>query len=138
MDNSDLDSHLREHGVMPTPQRLRIARIILVKHAHMSAEEIYRNVNGPWPPVSRATVYNTLGLFVEKGLLREVIVDPNKVYYDSNVESHHHHFYDEETGELTDISEDEITVENIPDPPDGKSVDKVDVVVKLKQSVDSD
>ena len=134
MDNSDLDSHLREHGVMPTPQRLRIARVILIKHAHMSAEEIYRNVNGPWPPVSRATVYNTLGLFVEKGLLREVVVDPNKVYYDSNVEAPHHHFYDKESGDLTDIPAENIDIKNVPEPPDGKEIEQVDVVVKLKQS----
>ncbi len=83
--NTDLEAHLREHGVMPTPQRLRIARVILVKSNHMSAEEIYRNVNGPWPPVSRATVYNTLGLFVEKGLLKEIPGDASQVFYESEM-----------------------------------------------------
>ncbi len=83
--NTDLEAHLREHGVMPTPQRLRIARVILVNEKHMSAEEIYRNVNGPWPPVSRATVYNTLGLFVEKGLLKENIGEDSESYYESEI-----------------------------------------------------
>ena len=85
--NTDLEAHLREHGVMPTPQRLRIARVILVKSTHMSAEEIYRNVNGPWPPVSRATVYNTLGLFVEKGLLKEIPGESSEICYESEMTS---------------------------------------------------
>ena len=71
MTNIDLDTYLRDNGIMPSQQRLRIARVILDKPGEMSAEEIYRNVNGPWPPVSRATVNNTLRLFVEKGLLRQ-------------------------------------------------------------------
>lgn len=71
---------------MPTPQRLRIARVILAKSTQMSAEEIYRNVNGPWPPVSRATVYNTLGLFVENGILREIPQDAEEVFYKSEIE----------------------------------------------------
>ncbi len=83
--NTDLEAHLRDHGVMPTPQRLRIARVILVKSTHMSAEEIYRNVNGPWPPVSRATVYNTLGLFVEKGLLKELPSEADEIIYESEI-----------------------------------------------------
>ena len=83
--NTDLEARLREHGVMPTPQRLRIARVILVKETPMSAEEIYRNVNGPWPPVSRATVYNTLGLFVEQGLLKEIPGDKDQVLYESKM-----------------------------------------------------
>ena len=81
MTNVDLDSYLRENGIMPSQQRLRIARVILDKRDQMSAEEIYRNVNGPWPPVSRATVNNTLRLFVEKGLLRLDPNDANGVYY---------------------------------------------------------
>lgn len=83
--NTDLEAHLRGHGVMPTPQRLRIARVILAQPTQMTAEQIYRNVNGPWPPVSRATVYNTLALFVEQELLKTVDGDSEdgEVYYDS-------------------------------------------------------
>ena len=71
---------------MPSQQRLRIARVILDKSDNMSAEEIYRNVNGPWPPVSRATVNNTLRLFVEKGLLRKDPDDDKEIYYNSSSE----------------------------------------------------
>ena len=86
MTNLDIDSYLRDHGIMPSQQRLRIARVILDKSDNMSAEEIYRNVNGPWPPVSRATVNNTLRLFVEKGLLRKDPDDDKEIYYNSNSE----------------------------------------------------
>ncbi len=84
MTNIDLDSYLRDNGIMPSQQRLRIARVILDKPDHMSAEEVYRNVNGPWPPVSRATVNNTLRLFVDKGLLRRDEDDPAEIYYNIN------------------------------------------------------
>ena len=84
MTNIDLDSYLRDNGIMPSQQRLRIARVILDKSDIMSAEEIYRNVNGPWPPVSRATVNNTLRLFVEKGLLRKDDDSSKEIYYNSN------------------------------------------------------
>ncbi len=82
--NIDLDSYLRDNGIMPSQQRLRIARVILDNSEHMSAEEVYRNVNGPWPPVSRATVNNTLRLFVEKGILRKDDDDPAEIYYNIN------------------------------------------------------
>ncbi len=84
MTNIDLDSYLRDNGIMPSQQRLRIARVILDKSDIMSAEEIYRNVNGPWPPVSRATVNNTLRLFVEKGLLRKDDDSSKEIYYNSS------------------------------------------------------
>ncbi len=85
MTNIDLDAYLRDNGIMPSQQRLRIARVILDKADHMSAEEVYRNVNGPWPPVSRATVNNTLRLFVEKGLLQKDEDDPAaEIYYNTS------------------------------------------------------
>lgn len=84
MTNIDLDTFLRNNGIMPSQQRLRIARVILDKLDIMSAEEIYRNVNGPWPPVSRATVNNTLRLFVEKGLLRKDDDSSKEIYYNSS------------------------------------------------------
>ncbi len=84
MTNIDLDSYLRDNGIMPSQQRLRIARVILDKSDHMSAEEVYRNVNGPWPPVSRATVNNTLRLFVEKGLLQKDDDEKADIYHSIN------------------------------------------------------
>jgi len=84
MTNIDLDSYLRDNGIMPSQQRLRIARVILDKTDQMSAEEVYRNVNGPWPPVSRATVNNTLRLFVEKGLLQRDEDETTEIYHSIN------------------------------------------------------
>ena len=83
MTNIDLGTYLRDKGIPPSQQRLRIARVILDKPDQMSAEEIYRSVNGPWPPVSRATVNNTLRLFVEKGLLRKDDDESQDIYYNS-------------------------------------------------------
>lgn len=83
MTNIDLGTYLRDKGIPPSQQRLRIARVILDRPDEMSAEEIYRSVNGPWPPVSRATVNNTLRLFVEKGLLRKDDDESRDIYYNS-------------------------------------------------------
>ncbi len=85
MTNIEFDAYLREHKIMPTQQRLRIARVILdEKDKKMSAEEIYRAVNGPWPPVSRATVNNTLRLFVSQGLLQVIDEDSEETYSNAN------------------------------------------------------
>lgn len=81
-------------------------------------------------PVSKATVYNTLGLFARRGLLREVVVERGKVFYDSNVAAHHH-FYDTDTGELTDIPQEHIGIGPLPELPDGTCVAGLDVVVRL-------
>ena len=97
----------------------------------MSADQVLELVNTSGDRVSKATVYNTLGLFAEKGLVREVIVDPSKVFYDSNC-SDHHHFYDVESCTLTDIDAQEIDIGCLPDVPDGKIVDRVDVIVRVR------
>ena len=83
--------------------------------------------------LSKATVYNTLKLFVEKRLIREVIVDPDKVFYDSNT-GPHHHFYDIQTGEIIDIDAAEITVAGLPPLPEGKIAEGVDVIIRIRSS----
>ena len=122
---------LRVHGINPTPQRAEIAGVLFAKAAHFTAERVYARVNTGAAQVSRATVYNTLGLFVERGLLRQVIVDPNKIFYDSNTDAHHH-FYDIETGRLTDIDASRVHVAGLPDLPPGTELDGVDVIVRLR------
>lgn len=125
---------LRAHGVIPTAQRVQIGRMILSAPAHFSAEQLYERVNeAPGARVSKATVYNTLGLFVDKGLLRQVLVDPSKVFYDSNM-APHHHFYDVETGELADIDASEIEIGTLPETTDGVEIEGVDVVVRIRRS----
>ena len=75
---------MRDRGINPTAQRVDIARLLLYRRIHMAAEEVFRLVNSDGPHVSKATVYNTLGVFAEKGLIREVVIDPMRVVYDSN------------------------------------------------------
>ncbi|MDJ0958506.1 MAG: Fur family transcriptional regulator [Arenicellales bacterium] len=128
----DLKTYLRKHGVTPTAQRIQIARILFAKPAHFSAEEIYNTVNQLRPRVSKATVYNTLGLFVRKGLIKEVLVDPSRVFYDSNTVPHHH-FYDIDTGEIEDIKHDQISLKELPKLPGGKCLDSVEVLVRVRK-----
>ena len=122
---------LGRHGVNPTVQRLEIARALFSRCAHMSAEEIFVMVNAAGHQVSKATIYNTVGLFAEKGLVREVIVDPNKVFYDPNI-APHHHFYNVVTGELMDIAASEMELKALPQVPPGTCIEGVDVIVRLK------
>jgi len=123
---------LEARGIYPTPQRVKIAQVMLVKQQHMSADKVLQAVNVAESAVSKATVYNTLGLFAAKGLLREVIVDPSKVFYDSNT-SAHHHFYNVDTGELSDIGADQLLINDLPEMPESTELDGVDVIVRLRQ-----
>ena len=134
MNASDMDSlkaYLRRHGVKPTAPRLRIAGILFARPAHLSAEDIYKQVAASDRSVAKATVYNTLGLFVEKGLVREVLVDSSRVFYDSNT-CPHHHLYDVSTGCLTDIPANDIEIKAVPELPAGLSLEAVDVVVRVR------
>src|SRR5262245_29495401 len=104
---------LRRHGINPTHQRMEIAQALFSKGEHLSADQVLVAVNGRHPETSKATVYNTLKLFLRKRLIREVIVDPSKVFYDPNTELHHH-FYNVDTGELADIDAAGIAVHGLP------------------------
>ena len=129
--SAQLEKLLRHHGITPTQQRLQIAAVMLNRPQHLAAEQILARVNADGSQVSKATVYNTLGLFAAKGLVRELVVDPSKVFYDSNVEPHHH-LYDVTTGELTDIRVDSVAVEGLPEVPEGAVVEGVDVIVRIR------
>lgn len=124
----------RKCGVNPTAQRLEIARVLLSRSAHLSAEEIFSLVNAAGHQVSKATVYNTVGLFAEKGLVRQVIVDPNKVFYDPNM-SAHHHFYNVVTGELADIAASEMQVHGLPAVPAGTCMEGIEIIIRLKPAM---
>ncbi|MCC6156580.1 MAG: transcriptional repressor [Deltaproteobacteria bacterium] len=93
---------LRAHGIAPTPQRIAVAEFVLRTHEHPTADTVWDRVRERMPTVSRATVYNTLNLFVEKGLLRTQVLKEGTVVFDPHVERHHH-FIDEKTGEIVDI-----------------------------------
>ena len=93
---------LRTHGIQPTAQRLAVARFVLDADSHPTADEVWERVRQRSPTLSRATVYNTLNLFVEKGLLRTQAVREGALVFDPHV-ARHHHFVDEETGEIHDV-----------------------------------
>jgi Fur family iron response transcriptional regulator len=126
---------LRSHGINPTHQRIEIAHTLFSRMEHLSADQILALVNGRHAETSKATVYNTLKLFVEKGLVREVIVDPSKVFYDPNT-SPHHHFFDIETGEITDISAGSVAVTGLPPLPPGKVAEGLDIIVRVRRAAD--
>ena len=127
----NLAAVLREHDINPTHQRIEIAYALFSRGAHLSADQLLGIVNGRHSETSKATVYNTLNLFLEKKLIREVIVDPSKVFYDPNT-TPHHHFYNVDTGELTDIEAEAIEIAGLPALPDGMVTEGVDVIVRIR------
>lgn len=126
-----LSERLRSHGISPTHQRIEIANALFSRCEHQSADQIMATVNVHHSETSKATVYNTLRLFLEKGLVREVIVDPSKVFYDPNTVPHHH-FYNLVSGELTDIPADALQVEGMPALPAGMLAESIDVIVRIR------
>jgi Fur family iron response transcriptional regulator len=121
---------LERHGVAPTPQRLDIAELLLGRPQHLSAEQVLSRLRAGRARVSKATIYNTLNLFCARGLLRTVEVDPARIYYDSTVEPHHH-FYNVDTGELTDIPVDAVELTVRTDLPPGTRHEGIEVVVRV-------
>lgn len=102
---------LEEHGIQPSAQRVAVAEYVLRTTEHPSADIVWVGVQESFPMISRATVYNTLNLFVEKGLLRELHLAPDSVLFDPNTDRHHH-FIDEETGRIYDVPWNDIEVSN--------------------------
>ena len=131
LDEPSAAEQLREAGIQPTRQRLRIAQILLTGNQHLSADQVLEKVNHIGKPVSKATVYNTLGLFANKGLLREVIIDPSRVFYDTN-SAPHHHVYNTATGELSDIALHRVLTQPLPELPAGTELESVDVVIRVR------
>lgn len=129
----DILEMLKSSNITPTAPRVEIAQILFARPQHLSAEQILKTVNETSSIASKATIYNTLGLFVAKNLVREVIVDPSKVFYDSNT-SNHFHFFNTDTAELTDIALDEINIDKLPKLPDGTVASGLDVIVRIKNS----
>jgi Fur family transcriptional regulator, iron response regulator len=122
---------LRRHGIAPTHQRIEIAHVLFERRQHLSAEQILAAVNASEAETSKATVYNTLRLFLEKKLVRELIVDPTRIYYDPNT-APHHHFYDVATGRLTDIPAEAVRIEGLPPLPPDTVADGVDVIIRTR------
>jgi Fur family iron response transcriptional regulator len=124
---------LRKHGIAPTHQRLEIAQVLFGRCHHLSADQVLAKVNESQAETSKATVYNTLNLFRDLGLIREVIVDPKRVFYDPNTEPHHH-LYNVDTGEITDIDAGALSVSGLPELPTGMVTEGVDIIVRVRAS----
>jgi Fur family transcriptional regulator, iron response regulator len=124
---------LRQAGLRPTRQRLALAEILF--HAgdrHVSAESLHGEALAARVPVSLATVYNTLNQFTEAGLLREVAIEGDRSYFDTNTSNHFHYFLEDED-RLQDIGIEDIEVRGLPPLPPGTAVDRIDVIVRLKR-----
>lgn len=124
---------LAEHGVQATPQRVLVAEVVFAKPQHLSADQIIAGIRASGARVSKATVYNTLNLFRERGLLRTVDVDPERQFYDSTNHPHHH-FFNVDTGELIDIPLDAVQLNLSAGLPPGTHQEGVDVVIRVRQS----
>ncbi len=126
-----IPQRLIEKGINPTQQRLGIAEFMLCKPQHLSAEQILDGMTSLGLKVSKATVYNTLKLFVRQGILREVLIDPERVFYDSNTQPHFH-IFNIDSGELYDLAPDQVTLDVTPMLPNGLALDSMDIVFKVK------
>ena len=127
----DAAHRLKACGIAPTRQRVEIAYVLFAHCAHLSAEQLLTAVNLREAQTSKATVYNTLNLFVKKHLIREVIVDPERIFYDPNT-APHHHFYNVDSGELSDIAVGEVEVSRLPALPPGLVSDGIEIIVRVR------
>jgi Fur family transcriptional regulator, iron response regulator len=128
----DLDARLRRAGVGLTLQRMAVAHVMLAAPSHLTADDVLVRVRGIMPEISRATVYNTLKLFKDKGLLREIIVNAEQIVFDSTT-APHHHFYDVDNGKVTDVPDGEITVTGTPNLPPDLEIESIELVVRVRR-----
>ena len=131
---ADLDTMalLRAAKLRPTRQRRALAELLLGQgHRHVTAERLHEEARKAGVKVSLATVYNALHQFTRAGLLRELVVDAGRAYFDTNT-AHHHHFFDEDSGALIDIPSEAVEVGALPKPPVGQQVSRVDVIVRVR------
>lgn len=130
MERAEVVRLLQNYDITPTRQRIEIADFLFQRKQHLSAEHILESVNANSHRVSRATVYNTMGLFAKKGLVREVLIDRDRVFYDSN-NTQHHHLYNIDTGELSDIEGSTVEVTGLPEMSGDLKLVDTDVIIKV-------
>lgn len=128
-----IDELLATHGIKPTRQRVAIATHMFEKEQHLSADVILERVNSDTSTtnVSKATVYNTLKLFVKEGILKEVALDPQKILFDTNTH-HHHHVLNIDSGEIRDIQPVNINLSDVEGIQHGQDVSGVDLIIKVQ------
>ena len=135
MSRSEILAKFENHDILPTPQRLEVADVLLHKPQHMSAEQIIDRLRSNGSTVSKATVYNTLKLFEKNGLIKERVVDPERRFYDSATHPHHH-FYNVDTGALSDIAADTVAFTGLPDVPAGTTCEEIQLFIRVRNSTE--
>ncbi|PCI85567.1 MAG: transcriptional repressor [Hyphomicrobiales bacterium] len=129
----DIPEFLRNVGMRASKPRVQLSELLFGGEGrHVTAESLYEEAIHTKIKVTLTTVYNTLNQFSELGLLREIAVDGNRTYYDTNT-SNHHHFYNENSGQLYDIDSDDLKVIGLPTPPNDQNIWRIDVIVRLKK-----
>lgn len=125
---------LKSSGLRPTRQRLALAKLLFeTAPRHVTAEEVFQEARAAGIPVSLATIYNTLHQFTAAGLMTEVVVGAGQSYFDTNPTSHWH-FFNRSTGEIVDVPEEAIEFSRLPEPPPGKVIERIDVVVRVRDA----
>lgn len=127
-----LADRLSQCGIQPTAQRLRIAALLLGHPQHLTADQILAQLQGEGARVSKATVYNTLNLFAEKGVIRQLALDGDRTWFDSNT-APHYHFQDADTGALVDLDPAEIRFERLPPAPPGMEYAGIELFIRLRR-----
>jgi len=133
MSRSEILTKFETHDILPTPQRLEVAEILLQEPRHLSADQIIEELRAKGSKVSKATVYNSLSLFGKCGLVKECLVDPERRFYDSRT-SPHHHIYNADTRELSDIPFDNIEMTGLPELPAGTELERAELIVRIRNS----
>ena len=126
-----IEETLREHGVTPTAQRVEVSMLLLAEPCHKSADQILQTLRSNGSRVSKATVYNTLNLLSSKGILRAISLDPARIVYDSTTVVHHH-FLNEDTGELMDIDSSQVELQKLPILPPGMRAESVELIIRVR------
>jgi len=122
---------LREAGLRPTRQRMALAKLLFEGEGrHVTAEILHKESVANGINVSLATVYNTLNQFTAAKLLREIVVDGERSYFDTTT-SDHHHFFNTATNELQDIMDGSFVLDHLPPAPAGTKVDSVSVIIQV-------
>ena len=131
--NSEFVNKLRNSGIRPTKQRLKICEVLFNrdKTFHFTINDLAKNISQKFnEKISLATIYNTVHAFKDKGYLKEITISSDKSYFDTNI-SKHHHFYDEDTNLLIDCNDNEIGKVNIKNNITGKKISSVEVLVRV-------
>ena len=132
---NEIAKKLRTSGLRPTKQRILIAKNLFDRNKtfHFTIETLNKKINKKGKEqISLGTIYNTVEAFTNAGYLKEILTSKNKSYYDTNIKSHHH-FYDEESKELTDINYNQVKLSKVPIPPKGKKIKNLEVVIRIQK-----